>query len=1046
MRPISAQDLVVLAGHMNPLALAEFDRGLLEPALPLRSLVLVLKPSADRQSELDRLLTDQQDPHSPFFRHWLEPEEFGARFGLSAADIAKIGNWLEQQGLSVDHVSRSRNWVTFSGTVAEVERAFHTSIHRYIAGQETHFANSANPLVPSDLAPLTLGILGLDDFAPKPLAKLHSLGVSADNTIGGSHYLYPGDFATIYDLLPLYQQSANGSGQKIGIVGRCQISTADVATFRGVAGLPSSPIGNYLQTVLPTGAVNPGPNGYLGPEDCGEAYLDTEWAGGVAPGAEVVYVYATNVVLAAEWVIENRLAPVMSMSFGACEALALPNGVTPSAYLSISQQANAEGITWMVPTGDSGPADCDYAFDKPMATLGESVNIYASVPGVTAVGGTEFTEGLNSPSYWNSTNGTNGASVRQYIPEAGWNESGSDGLAASGGGLSQLFSQPTWQTGPGVPAQNQRAVPDISLSAAFHDGYLTYYGGEYYINEGTSAGAPTLAGIVAILNQYWAARGQVTFGQGNIDPNLYRMAQSAPSAFHDITAGNNIVPCQTGTAGCTSGSYGYSAGAGYDMVTGLGSVDANRLVELWNTSLVNTTITVSASPATFPMGGSTVLTATVKAAASLATPTGTVTFGVGSSALGTAKLTGSGGTATASLSVPSTQLASVAGTTTVTASYSGDANFNGSSATVTVTTTLINSTTTVTANPATFAIGASTVLTATVKGASGAATPTGAVTFNLGSILLVSGTLTGSIGTATASAIIPGSQLGSIAGAYTVTATYGGDGNFSGSSATVSVTTISPTPVPTVTSVENAASYVSGTVSPGEIVTLFGSNLGPAQLASLTLTSAGLVSTELAGTVVSFNGTAAPLWYTSFGQVAAIVPYELAGATTANVTVSYQGQVSAPFPVTVTSSVPGIFTANASGTGQAVALNQDYTVNSASNPIGAGGIVILYATGEGQTAPGGVDGLPAVAPYPAPLLQVSVTIGNVPAQVKYAGGAPGLVAGVMQVNVVVPLFLSPTTAPSTQQMPVTLTVGNATSPSGVTIAVSSATALAQSSR
>jgi len=222
--------------------------------------------------------------------------------------------------------------------------------------------------------------------------------------------------------------------------------------------------------------------------------------------------------------------------------------------------------------------------------------------------------------------------------------------------------------------------------------------------------------------------------------------------------------------------------------------------------------------------------------------------------------------------------------------------------------------------------------------------------------------------------------------------------------------------------------------------------LGPAQLASLTLTSAGLVSTELAGTVVSFNGTAAPLWYTSFGQVAAIVPYELAGATTANVTVSYQGQVSAPFPVTVTSSVPGIFTANASGTGQAVALNQDYTVNSASNPIGAGGIVILYATGEGQTAPGGVDGLPAVAPYPAPLLQVSVTIGNVPAQVKYAGGAPGLVAGVMQVNVVVPLFLSPTTAPSTQQMPVTLTVGNATSPSGVTIAVSSATALAQSSR
>jgi uncharacterized protein (TIGR03437 family) len=134
--------------------------------------------------------------------------------------------------------------------------------------------------------------------------------------------------------------------------------------------------------------------------------------------------------------------------------------------------------------------------------------------------------------------------------------------------------------------------------------------------------------------------------------------------------------------------------------------------------------------------------------------------------------------------------------------------------------------------------------------------------------------------------------------------------------------------------------------------------------------------------------------------------------------------------------VPGIFTANASGTGQAVALNQDYTVNSASNPIGAGGIVILYVTGEGQTNPGGVDGLPAVAPYPAPLLQVSVTIGNVPAQVAYAGGAPGLVAGVMQVNVVVPAFVSPG-ASGAQQMPVTLTVGNSTSQAGVTIAVSS---------
>ncbi|MGP8243618.1 MAG: protease pro-enzyme activation domain-containing protein [Bryobacteraceae bacterium] len=1039
------QDSVVLEGHVNPLARVEFDLGPVEPALPMRSLVLMLKPSADRQAELDRLLTGQQDPHSPLFHHWLEPEEFAARFAFSAGDIAKIRNWLERQGFSIDYVPRSRNWVTFSGTATQVERAFHTSIHRYAAGPETHFANTGNPSVPSDLAPLTLGILGLDDFAPKPLAKPRSLGVSADYTTNGAHYLYPGDFATIYDLLPLYQQGDNGAGQKIGIVGRCQISTSDIATFRGVAGLPSSPIGNYLQTVLPTGAVNPGPTGAFGPGDCGEAYLDTEWAGAVAPDATVVYVYATNVLLAVQWIIDNRLTPVMSMSFGACEAQATPNGIVASSYLAISQQANAEGITWMVPTGDSGPADCDLSFASPAATMGDSVNVYASLPGATAVGGTQFNEGANSAAYWNSTDGTGGTSARQYVPEAGWNESDSTGLAASGGGLSQLFPQPSWQTGSGVPSQNFRAVPDISLSAAFHDGYITYYGGEYYVNEGTSAGAPAFAGTLAVLNQYWTAKGLTAFGQGNINPNLYRMAQSAPSAFHDIVSGNNIVPCLTGTPECTTGSFGYSAGVGYDLVTGLGSVDANSLVELWNANLVNSTITVSAEPATFAVGASTELTVTVKAAASSATPTGTVTFGVGSSAVGSARLSGSSGTATASLSLSSAQLASAAGAYTLTTSYSGDANFNGSSATVVLTTTLVNSTTTISANPAVFAVGSSAVLTATVSGAGGSGTPTGAVTFNLGSLSLGSGALSGSNGTATASLSVSSTQLGSTAGAYNITATYGGDATFNGSSASVSVTTIVPTLVPAIGSVENAASYASGTVSPGEIVTLFGSDLGPSQLTMLTLTSAGLVSTQLAGTVVSFSDIAAPLLYTSAGQVAAIVPYEVTGAT-ANVTVAYQRQTSAPFPVTVASSVPAIFTANASGTGQAVALNQDYTVNSPSNPAVSGQVVILYASGEGQTTPGGVDGQPAIAPYPSPLLAVSVTIGNVPAEVKYAGGAPGLVAGVMQVNVVVPLFLSPTTVSSAQEMPVILTVGNAASPSGVTLAVSGATALAPSGR
>ena len=233
---------------------------------------------------------------------------------------------------------------------------------------------------------------------------------------------------------------------------------------------------------------------------------------------------------------------------------------------------------------------------------------------------------------------------------------------------------------------------------------------------------------------------------------------------------------------------------------------------------------------------------------------------------------------------------------------------------------------------------------------------------------------------------------------------------------------------PVITAVSNAASYVPGIVAPGEIVYIAGSGMGPTQIATLTLNSAGLVSTQLAGTSVQFDGVAAPLIYTLATAVGAVVPYGISG-TTAQVTVAYQGQISAPFQVSVASSVPGLFTTNSSGSGQLAALNQDGSVNGSGHLAAPGSYITLFATGEGQTSPSGVDGKLGAVPLPSPLLPVSVTIGGNTANVSYAGAAPGEVAGVIQINAQIPGSVSGTA------VPVVLKVGNAQSQSGATIAV-----------
>jgi uncharacterized protein (TIGR03437 family) len=221
---------------------------------------------------------------------------------------------------------------------------------------------------------------------------------------------------------------------------------------------------------------------------------------------------------------------------------------------------------------------------------------------------------------------------------------------------------------------------------------------------------------------------------------------------------------------------------------------------------------------------------------------------------------------------------------------------------------------------------------------------------------------------------------------------------------------------------------LSGPVAPGELITIFGEELGPLVPAVFELTPVGLFSTRIGGARVLFDGVASPLIYVSETQINAVVPYEVAGRGFVDVQVEYPGVVSEAVGMEVTDASPAIFTQNSQGSGPAAALNRDFSLNSASNPAARGSTVMLFATGEGETDRS-VDGLRAAAPFPRPLLPVRVTVGGEPAEVLYAGGAPGLVAGVLQVNVRIPSGVAPGEAP------VVLRVGSARSQSFVTIAV-----------
>jgi subtilase family serine protease len=341
-----------------------------------------------------------------------------------------------------------------------------------------------------------------------------------------------------------------------------------------------------------------------------EADLDVEWSGAVAKNATIDFVISRStrttdgVSLSAQYIVNNNVAPVMSTSFGLCEQSL---GATGNAFWNnLWTQAAAQGITAFVSTGDTGAAGCD-ANNAAVGTI-QAVNGLASTPNNVAVGGTEFNEGAGI--FWAAGNNADLSSALGPIPEIVWNESanvpGGVGIRATGGGVSTIYAKPGYQSGPGVPADGFRDIPDVSLTAAGHDAYIIVQG---HTNNtpglegvfGTSASSPSFAGIMALVVQKTGAP------QGNANNVLYSMARAqfagGSAVFNDITSGNNSVP----------GVAGFNAGAGYDAATGWGSVNAANLVNGWNNNSPDFTLSASPTSQSVIQGNSTSYSAIVTA-------------------------------------------------------------------------------------------------------------------------------------------------------------------------------------------------------------------------------------------------------------------------------------------------------------------------------------------------------------------------------------------------------------------------------------------------
>ncbi len=680
---------VTLSKTTSPLIAKSVEAGRLPGGQNLGRMLLLLAPTAEQEQAAEQFVNDLHDAASPSFHQWLSPADFGKRFGIADADAAQVQQWLQSQGLTVHEISQSRRFIVFSGSVSQVENAFSTEMHNYSFqhnGKELSFiSNSRDIQIPAALQAVVKGVVRLHSDPHTPQAVMGGKVYFNRSTkkftfAGGGHVLAPADFAKIYNIQPLYDAGIDGTGQSIAIVGRSQIDVQNVRDFRTILGLPA----NDPEIIL--NGDDPGQT----QQDMPEALLDVTWSGAVAPMAHIRFVvtqsnFADGIDASAAYIVDHNLAPVMSTSYGTCEQTLGP--VQNAFYNALWQQAAAEGITAFVSAGDSGGAGCDPASGGVYAS-GLGVNGIASTPYNVAVGGTQFDDTANPSAYWSATSDpVTWLSALGYIPEKVWNESSNDPnypiLLSGGGGVSTLYAKPNWQTAAGVPNDGKRDLPDFSLTASVHDGYLVcLYGGcnygedYFYYFGGTSASSPAAAGIMALVNQKMGGQ-----RQGVANFVFYRLAMT-PGVYHDTTKGDNKVPDGSGQY-----TVGYSAGPGYDLATGLGSFDVNALVNNWSaaaSALGSTTTLKLASGQTLPVVHGTPIKfqASVQCSGTNCKhPTGEVSL-LATSAAGDTAGSGVGSLTPGSPSISNMQTATVpGGAYGVTARYSGDGTYYSSTST-----------------------------------------------------------------------------------------------------------------------------------------------------------------------------------------------------------------------------------------------------------------------------------------------------------------------------------------------------------------------------
>jgi subtilase family serine protease len=723
--PIDNSSRATLTGSRPPRAKAANDIGSVPPTMKLQGISIIFSRTPDQQAALDNLVAAQQNPSSPLYHQWLTPDQFAAQFGVADADLAAVQSWLEQQGFSIDSVSRSRNRIFFSGNAGQVASAFGAPLHYYKGPTETttHFAPSADLSVPAALSSSVLAITNLSDFRPRSHLKLRGPKGSQPRFTSsqtGNHYLTPGDVATIYNITPAYNSGYTGSNQSLAIVGQSAISLTDISNFQTAVGIAGK---TPIITLVPNSGAS---EVYAADSDEAESDLDLEYSSTIAKGAQVYFVYVGNsrnysVINSIEYAIEQKIAPVISTSYGECEAAEGQSGYNElNSYLA---QAATQGQTVVAAAGDNGSSDC-YG-EKGFTTAEQealAVDFPASSQYVTGMGGTEFpaadiVSGNNT--YFAAETTTDIInSALSYIPEQVWNddslasEDPAEPLSAGAGGVSIFTPRPSWQTGTiggvALPASGgYRMVPDIALTAsptyapfAFctsdttfwatgqkascNDGLRDAATGDLTVGGGTSFDAPTFAGLVAVINE---AKGYTT-GQGVVNSTLYSLAANTTtyaSAFHDITSGGN--ECSAGATYCGTGpqTTDYVSTVGYDEASGLGSINFYNLLTAWpassgtSPSTYASSTTLTAPTSTPAVGATDVITITVASAStgSTAVPTGSVSVAVNGTVVNAdAPLTN--GVASYSFFSPT------AGSYVITATYSGNSTYASSIGTLTV--------------------------------------------------------------------------------------------------------------------------------------------------------------------------------------------------------------------------------------------------------------------------------------------------------------------------------------------------------------------------